>query len=151
MASHSTRRRGQSTTRSRRKPSRCSAPSATRARNVAGVQGVYLPGRDRNSTVDTLGALALWAVGLGVVVHGLRPRGERPYPEDGMSPREVYVYKGFECFWHWMQAPPILFLALTGFEIHGSFSFLGSSRRCAITASPPSSSWCSSSSRRSGT
>jgi octaheme c-type cytochrome (tetrathionate reductase family) len=38
---------------------------------LAGVQGVYLPGRDRNSTVDALGALALWAVGLGVVVHGL--------------------------------------------------------------------------------
>jgi len=42
-----------------------------------------------------------------------------------MSPREVYVYKGFERFWHWMQALLILFLALTGFEIHGSFSFLG--------------------------
>ena len=42
-----------------------------------------------------------------------------------MSPREVYVYKGFERFWHWTQALLILFLALTGFEIHGSFSFLG--------------------------
>jgi thiosulfate reductase cytochrome b subunit len=36
-----------------------------------------------------------------------------------------YVYKGFERFWHWMQAGLILFLALTGFEIHGSLSFFG--------------------------
>ena len=38
---------------------------------------------------------------------------------------QVYVYKGFERFWHWMQALLILFLALTGFEIHGSLAFLG--------------------------
>jgi thiosulfate reductase cytochrome b subunit len=37
----------------------------------------------------------------------------------------VYVYKGFERFWHWTQAALILFLALTGFEVHGSLSFLG--------------------------
>jgi thiosulfate reductase cytochrome b subunit len=39
--------------------------------------------------------------------------------------RREYVYKGFERFWHWTQAGLILFLALTGFEIHGSLSFLG--------------------------
>jgi thiosulfate reductase cytochrome b subunit len=39
--------------------------------------------------------------------------------------RSEYVYKGFERFWHWTQAGLILFLALTGFEIHGSLSFLG--------------------------
>jgi thiosulfate reductase cytochrome b subunit len=37
----------------------------------------------------------------------------------------AYVYKGFERFWHWTQALLILFLSLTGFEIHGSFAFLG--------------------------
>lgn len=36
-----------------------------------------------------------------------------------------YVYKGFERFWHWSQAILIMFLALTGFEIHGMFHFLG--------------------------
>jgi thiosulfate reductase cytochrome b subunit len=35
------------------------------------------------------------------------------------------VYKGFERFWHWAQALLVLFLALTGFEVHGSFTFLG--------------------------
>jgi thiosulfate reductase cytochrome b subunit len=39
--------------------------------------------------------------------------------------RHEYVYKGFERFWHWTQAGLILFLAFTGFEIHGSLSFFG--------------------------
>ena len=36
-----------------------------------------------------------------------------------------YIYKRFERFWHWAQAFLILFLALTGFEIHGSYSLFG--------------------------
>ena len=39
--------------------------------------------------------------------------------------KNVYVYRSFERFWHWMQAILIMFLAFTGFEIHGSFSFFG--------------------------
>lgn len=39
--------------------------------------------------------------------------------------KKVYIYRGFERFWHWTQSILILFLALTGFEIHGSFSLLG--------------------------
>jgi thiosulfate reductase cytochrome b subunit len=39
--------------------------------------------------------------------------------------RKVYVYKKFERFWHWSQAILIMFLALTGFEVHGSFEILG--------------------------
>ncbi|MGA9115342.1 MAG: cytochrome b/b6 domain-containing protein [Bacteroidota bacterium] len=39
--------------------------------------------------------------------------------------RSVYVYPSFERFWHWCQAALILFLALTGFEIHGSLVFFG--------------------------
>jgi len=42
-----------------------------------------------------------------------------------MSMQRAYVYKGFGRFWHWTQAMLILFLALTGFEVHGSFQFLG--------------------------
>lgn len=42
-----------------------------------------------------------------------------------MSKRQVYIYKGFERFWHWMQAILIFFLAFTGFEIHGTYSFFG--------------------------
>jgi thiosulfate reductase cytochrome b subunit len=39
--------------------------------------------------------------------------------------RREYVYKGFVRFWHWAQAMLILFLAFTGFEIHGSMTFFG--------------------------
>ncbi len=39
--------------------------------------------------------------------------------------RRVYVYKGFERFWHWTQASLIIFLAFTGFEVHGTINVLG--------------------------
>ena len=39
--------------------------------------------------------------------------------------KETYVYKIFERFWHWSQAFLIFFLAVTGFEIHGSFKLMG--------------------------
>jgi thiosulfate reductase cytochrome b subunit len=39
--------------------------------------------------------------------------------------RRVYIYKGFERFWHWTQASLIIFLAFTGFEVHGTFHVLG--------------------------
>jgi len=39
--------------------------------------------------------------------------------------KTVYIYKSFERFWHWTQAFLIFFLALTGFEVHGSYSFFG--------------------------
>jgi thiosulfate reductase cytochrome b subunit len=39
--------------------------------------------------------------------------------------KQVYIYKSFIRFWHWMQAILIFFLAFTGFEIHGTYSFFG--------------------------
>ena len=39
--------------------------------------------------------------------------------------KREYVYRAFERFWHWTQAALILFLAVTGFEIHGSLRFFG--------------------------
>ena len=42
-----------------------------------------------------------------------------------MSKKQVYIYKGFERFWHWMQAILIFFLAFTGFEIHDTYTFFG--------------------------
>lgn len=37
----------------------------------------------------------------------------------------VYIFKGFERFWHWSQAALVLFLMFTGFEIHGTYAALG--------------------------
>ena len=39
--------------------------------------------------------------------------------------KKEYVYRGFERFWHWTQAALIIFLGVTGFEIHGSIHFFG--------------------------
>lgn len=37
----------------------------------------------------------------------------------------VYIFKGFERFWHWSQAALIMFMMLTGFEIHGAYALFG--------------------------
>ena len=37
----------------------------------------------------------------------------------------VYIFKRFERFWHWSQATLIIFMLITGFEVHGSYKFLG--------------------------
>lgn len=37
----------------------------------------------------------------------------------------IYVFKRFERFWHWSQAALIIFLLLTGFEVHGTYSLFG--------------------------
>jgi thiosulfate reductase cytochrome b subunit len=37
----------------------------------------------------------------------------------------IYIFKRFERFWHWSQAALIITLMVTGFEIHGSYDFLG--------------------------
>jgi len=39
--------------------------------------------------------------------------------------KKEYVYRAFERFWHWTQAVLIIFLGVTGFEIHGSIHFFG--------------------------
>lgn len=38
---------------------------------------------------------------------------------------KIYVFKRFERFWHWAQAGLILFLLVTGFEVHGSYRLMG--------------------------
>jgi thiosulfate reductase cytochrome b subunit len=37
----------------------------------------------------------------------------------------MYIFKRFERFWHWAQAALIIFMLLTGFEIHGSYALFG--------------------------
>ena len=39
--------------------------------------------------------------------------------------KKTYIYRRFERFWHWNQALLILFLALTGFEIHSTYKLFG--------------------------
>lgn len=46
--------------------------------------------------------------------------------------KKEYIYRAFERFWHWGQALTIMLLGITGFEIHGSFSFFGYDQAVAI-------------------
>ena len=39
--------------------------------------------------------------------------------------KKVLIYPIFERFWHWSQAALIIFLAITGFEVHGTFEIFG--------------------------
>lgn len=41
---------------------------------------------------------------------------------------KIYVFKRFERFWHWGQAALIMFMALTGFEVHGFYRVFGFER-----------------------
>ncbi|MEN8224707.1 MAG: cytochrome b/b6 domain-containing protein [Bacteroidota bacterium] len=42
-----------------------------------------------------------------------------------MIKKKTYIYRLFERSWHWNQALLIFFLALTGFEVHGTFKLFG--------------------------
>jgi thiosulfate reductase cytochrome b subunit len=42
-----------------------------------------------------------------------------------MTVERIYVFKRFERFWHWSQASLIIFMLITGFEVHGSYSLFG--------------------------
>ena len=37
----------------------------------------------------------------------------------------IYIFKRFERFWHWSQAALIIFMLVSGFEVHGSYSIFG--------------------------
>lgn len=39
--------------------------------------------------------------------------------------QRIYIFKRFERFWHWSQAALIIAMAATGFEVHGSYRWLG--------------------------
>ena len=46
----------------------------------------------------------------------------------------IYLFKGFERFWHWTQAALILFMLGSGFEIHGTYTLLGFSKAVSYHA-----------------
>ena len=42
-----------------------------------------------------------------------------------MTADKIYIFKRFERFWHWTQAALIIFMMVTGFEIHGVYNLFG--------------------------
>ena len=95
---------------------------------LAGVSGFYLLGRDGNELLE-MGGLAFVLLTLaGVVGHGtmrlaVRLRSGGAHREAKLT--RIYIFKRFERFWHWTQAALVMFMALTGFEIHGVYSVFG--------------------------
>jgi len=49
--------------------------------------------------------------------------------------KQELIYTGFERFWHWTQAVLVGLLALTGFEIHGTYVLLGYRQAVALHTS----------------
>ncbi len=37
--------------------------------------------------------------------------------------QRIYLYKRYERFWHWSQAALVIFMLITGFEVHGAYTF----------------------------
>lgn len=95
---------------------------------LEGVSGFYLLGRDRNELLEKGGWALVLLTLVGVIAHGtmrlaVRLRGGGAQHEERLT--RIYIFKRFERFWHWSQAALIIFMALTGFEIHGVYSVFG--------------------------
>ena len=50
-----------------------------------------------------------------------------------MSTNRILLYKRYERFWHWAQALLVIFMLITGFEIHGAYGLFGFARAAART------------------
>ena len=92
--------------------------------------GVYVFGHNRIHWIDWAGALifvgVLLLIGAHATLRVINAR-RRPKPEVGAT-EPVYMYDGYERFWHWLQAITIISLFLTGLVIHrpdmfGLFAF----------------------------
>ena len=42
-----------------------------------------------------------------------------------MSTNRIFLYQRYERFWHWSQAALVIFMMITGFEIHGAYEWFG--------------------------
>ena len=92
------------------------------------VSGFYLLGRDHNELLEKGGWILVLLTLVGVIGHGTmriaaRLRGSDAHEEGKLT--KIYIFKRFERFWHWAQAALVMFMALTGFEIHGLYAVFG--------------------------
>ena len=99
---------------------------------LKGIDGIYLPGRDRNQLLDMAG----WTMSLLSAARRADSRRHTrlrsvPAQERMMTmstTNRIYLYKRYERFWHWSQAALIVFMLITGFEIHGTYKNFGFQR-----------------------
>jgi thiosulfate reductase cytochrome b subunit len=45
---------------------------------------------------------------------------------------KIYLYTRFERSWHWLQAVMVIFLIITGLEIHGTYTLMGFKRAVTL-------------------
>jgi octaheme c-type cytochrome (tetrathionate reductase family) len=95
---------------------------------LEGLSGFYLLGRDGSELLEKGGFALVLLTLAGVVGHGtmrlaVRLRRGRAQPDTKLT--RLYIFKRFERFWHWAQAALVIFMALTGFEIHGVYTVFG--------------------------
>ncbi|MBL6929268.1 MAG: tetrathionate reductase family octaheme c-type cytochrome, partial [Rhodospirillales bacterium] len=92
------------------------------------VSGFYLLARDHNELLEKGGWVLVLLTLAGVIGHGtmrLAIRLRRGAAHAEVKLTSIYIFKRFERFWHWTQAALIMFMALTGFEIHGLYAVFG--------------------------
>ncbi|MCG7862406.1 MAG: tetrathionate reductase family octaheme c-type cytochrome [Candidatus Thiodiazotropha endolucinida] len=94
---------------------------------LGNVEGLYIPGQHSHPWMDKIAMIILLMTLAGVLLHGsarflLRPKDKQTtdHPQ-----KKIYIFKRFERFWHWAQTLLILFMLITGFEIHGSYTLFG--------------------------
>ena len=98
--------------------------SLTFRRVDKGERRLYIIGHDRIPLVDWFGLLAFLGALAGVTVHGgLRYWAARRGAKHDVPLEEMYLYTGFERFWHWLQAVTIGLLLATGLIIHRPAAF----------------------------
>jgi thiosulfate reductase cytochrome b subunit len=93
----------------------------------ARASGFFILGLNSVLWVQIIGAASVILVLLGTLLHaGMRLRSEAMHPEKSVKTHQVYMYSGYERFWHWMQAAAIIGLIFTGLVIHAPdlFGFL---------------------------
>ena len=97
------------------------------------VKGIYMPGRGDNNKLLDIGGLGACAPD---PARRDDPRRRSHLHEQQERIRscleKIYVFKLFERFWHWSQASLIIFMLITGFEVHGSYSLFGFAKAVSL-------------------
>ncbi|QQR90892.1 MAG: cytochrome b/b6 domain-containing protein [Myxococcales bacterium] len=87
----------------------------------------YVPGHDTKDWSEKYGFLLFVLVMFGVMVHAAArawiSHKRKKVFHAVLSTKRVYMYGAYERVWHWTMVVSVLFLLVTGFQIHYPHSF----------------------------